>query len=404
MLASALVAPAARAACAPPVASWGDFPVARECVGGVIGWVANRYQGLKFANAYSLPSRDGCPYDGACMEWVANLPDPAVWNRHDWGSVPPQAYDIVVWPAGPIGSAGHIAAIDSVRNGVLYVMDDNWLNKGEKSCVWGGEPSGYVHSITLTPYGFFRRKVDEPCICKQGETQTESCGGCSSHTRTCEGCGWTDWSACVPADYAASVVDLSSPQALGAGSRGTIWADFRNIGARPWPKDGIWLGALGPADGGASALFSPEDRWPAWDVTAVLGAPVEPGDVGRFAFDVTAPATAGAVIAESFQLQVPGGGFITCADAEISTSILVLPGAAGGGGAGGEWSAGGAPPAVSGGSSGGCSLAPTNARCAWVAELALGFLALACARRRRAPRRPWADGASSARSARIHPS
>ena len=150
------------------------------------------------------------------------------------------------------------------------------------------------------------------------------------------------------------------------------------------------MGARGGPDGGVSAFFSPANGWPAWNVTAVLGAPVAPGDVGRFVFDVTAPDTPGEVIAETFQLQTPDGELISCPNGEVEPSIFVLPGEPGAGGAGGAGGSrnadGGAPSAASTGSSSGCSYAPTDGTWGWSAEMTFAFLGLARARRRRARR------------------
>jgi hypothetical protein len=380
-MAAALLVPAAAGAttCQPPTVSWGNFPTAYECVGGVLGFVSAEW-GLPFPATGGHAAAQGCAALGACIEWVYQLPMVQVpekgnWNAHPWGSVAAQAYDVAVFPPIPGDTSGHIAMIDHVDGAELWLMDDNWGDLHEKSCAWEAGHTGWVHSTTWKPYGFFRLKKLEPCGCKAGETQTEACG-CGTRTRTCASCEWGDWGSCVPPDFAASLVDVSYPQALPAGEQAAVWAEFRNAGAKTWPEDGVWLGALGAPDGGASALFSAADAWPAWDVTAVLDTQVLPGDVGRFSFAVTAPPTPGAVVAETFQLQVPGAGFITCPAAAITPSILVLPAASGAGGSGG---AGGA---ASPGSAGGCSQVPSGTGWAWGAEVTtLALLFLARARR-----------------------
>jgi hypothetical protein len=382
-IAAVLLVPAdARAtACQPPTVDWSKFPPASECVGGVIGFVNDAW-GLPFPATGGHGSAQGCEALGACIEWVYQLPvnqapEAGHWNAHPWGSVAAQAYDIAVFPPISGDAFGHIAMIDHVDGAMLWLMDDNWGGVHEKSCAWAGH-SGWVHNTDWAPYGFFRLKNLEPCACTAGDTQTEACA-CGTRSRTCASCEWGDWGSCVAPDFAASVVDVSYPQSLNAGEHAVVWADFLNAGAKPWPQDGLWMDALGGPDGGASALFSPADAWPAWNVTAVLGTQVMPGDVGRFTFEVTAPATPGAVVAETFQLQVPGAGLVTCPAADITPSILILPAASGAGGSNG---AGGAEPAASAGSApGGCSQVPSGTGWAWGAEMTLALLMLARARR-----------------------
>jgi hypothetical protein len=376
-IAAVLLAPAvAGATCEPPSVSWANFPSAPQCVGGVIGFVANQW-GIAFPPTGGHPTNGNCWATGACMYWVDQLPMPSGhWNAHSWGSVAAQTYDIAVFPPIAGDPYGHVAVIDHVVGNTLWLMDDNWDGLNEKACAWEGH-SGWVHSATWQPYGFFRLKSLEPCGCKAGDTQTEDCA-CGTRSRTCESCSWSDWGSCTLPDYAATVVDMSAPQTLRAGETGTIWADFQNVGTAPWSKNGIWMGALGDP-GGKSPLFSSTDTWPAWNVSAVLGTAVPPGDVGRFSFDVTAPAKPG-VVDETFQLQVPGGSFITCPAAEITPSIQILPSLAGaGGGAGSGGAAAGAPDGD--GSPGGCSQAPSGTGWAWGAEITLALLLLARARR-----------------------
>jgi surface antigen len=191
-----------------------------------------------------------------------------------------------------------------------------------------------------------------------------------------------------PPDYAATLVDMSSPQMLGVGERAWIWAEFRNDGVETWTKDGVWLGARGAGEGQASALFS-ADTWAAWNVPVVLDRPVLPGEIGRFAFQVTGPATPGAVIEEEFQLRLPGGTFIKCPSTEIATSIHVLPGASGAGGAGGAPASGSPLP---GDGPGGCAQAPSGGGSGWGASLSLAMLFLATRRKASTPRTRPARG------------
>ena len=186
-------------------------------------------------------------------------------------------------------------------------------------------------------------------------------------------------------DFAGTLVDVSYPQALPRGERATIWADFRNDGAKPWDKDGVWLAAYGTADGDQSALYSAQ-TWPAWNVAATLQQKVMPGEIGRFAFEAIPSAKAGADIVESFQLKASSGVLIGCPSTEITTTIHVLPGAAGtggAGGAGGMGGMGGAPGDAKVSTSIGCSQSPWSGGSAWGAALSMALLVLAQARRAR---------------------
>jgi surface antigen len=173
-------------------------------------------------------------------------------------------------------------------------------------------------------------------------------------------------------DFAGTLVDASYPQALRRGEHATVWAEFRNVGAKPWPAGGVWLGARGGPDGGASALFAP-GAWPAWNVAASLDHGVLPGETARFAFDVTPAAACAEDVVETFQLQVPGAGFIGCPKTDLTPTIHILPAAPGAGGAGDGPVA----------HPGGCSQTPWSGGAAGGAGLSLALLILLRARRAR---------------------
>ena len=126
-----------------------------------------------------------------------------------------------------------------------------------------------------------------------------------------------------PPDYAAELVDLSYPLALAAGASSTAWADLRNVGALSWPSHNVWLGALGSADGGPSALYEP-GLWPAYDVAAVLDEDVAPGAIGRFAFQIVTPSSPGLKVVESFRLGDADGNFMACPRTDFTLTIQTL--------------------------------------------------------------------------------
>ena len=255
----------------------------------------------------------------------------------------------------------------------------------EPSCNWGGwggcegpDPGGGNQACETGATG--------PCAegrvrCVGGNTSCQplvspSAEVCDGVDNDCNGAvddGHPPLGDEAPA-HAAALVDMSHPQTLRSGEHALIWADFRNVGSEPWPRDGLWLVAHGGADGGASLLFTPES-WPAWNVAAALDRPVLPGEIGRFAFAVVGPADAGMDIEERFQLEVPGADLISCPEAEITVRIHVLPALAGSGGAGGAADTDPADPAR-------CSAAPRPAGPGAGTWLALSLLGLGCARTR----------------------
>ncbi len=92
------------------------------------------------------PGWDGdCGPHGACHLWLDKRPDSAQWERITEGA--PSTYDLIVFP--PIGSDiwGHIASVDHVENGRIYVMDDNYVGHHLRS----SEP----HTVDWPAYGWY---------------------------------------------------------------------------------------------------------------------------------------------------------------------------------------------------------------------------------------------------------
>lgn len=254
----------------------------------------------------------------------------------------------------------------------------------EPSCSWGGwggcggpDPGG---GNVVCDTGATGPCAEGRLRCVEGNTtckplvspSAEVCDGVDNDCNGAVDDGHPPVGDNVP-PLAATLVDVSHPQTLRSGERASIWADFRNVGSEPWPRDGLWLVAHGGPEGGASALFDPQS-WPAWNVPAVLEDPVSPGEIGRFVFEVVGPDEAGMEIEERFQLALPGSDLLSCPEADITTRIRVLPALSDAG-------AGGARDIES--STGGCAAAPTPPRGLSGALLGISTALLLLARRRR---------------------
>jgi hypothetical protein len=115
------------------------------------------------------PGWDGdCGPHGACHLWLDKRPDSSEWERISSGE--PSTYDLIVYP--PIGGDiwGHIAAVDHVANGRIYVMDDNYVGHHQRS----SEP----HTVDWPAYGWYHlRKLPKTGGATSGGGTTSS-GSC----------------------------------------------------------------------------------------------------------------------------------------------------------------------------------------------------------------------------------
>jgi surface antigen len=149
---------------------------------------------------------------------------------------------------------------------------------------------------------------------------------CDGLDNDCDGAvdnGHPEAMGSVAPPYAATLLDGSCAQAVGAGGEASGWVEFRNDGLSPWPAGEVWLKATG-GPGGASALESP-GNWPAWDTAAVVGATVPSGGVGRFEFTLRAPELSGGEVAERFYLVDPEGTPLACPKPAFDLRVRVLP-------------------------------------------------------------------------------
>jgi hypothetical protein len=142
--------------CGPAEGDWSDFPAGgtpsdpQQCVGGVREFFHNRYGIWPPATSGAYGN---CALTGACNMWVNPIdnPDPSVWERIPWGTETAETYDMVVFPPIAGDAYGHIAVVDHMSGGTLYVMDSHYGGAYTKAAC--------VHTVPgWTPYGVFRLK------------------------------------------------------------------------------------------------------------------------------------------------------------------------------------------------------------------------------------------------------
>jgi MYXO-CTERM domain-containing protein len=250
-----------------PVADWSDFPGGYQCIVGVRHFIENHW-GLSFPAMGGHAAKDGCAELGACMTWVYNLPDDAVWNRHPWGSVDPQPYDILIFPPTAKNAYGHAAAFDHFDGGgTLFIMDDNWDGSESKSCAWAGH-EGWVHSVTgYDPYGFYRLKTLEPPPPDQAPKGAFDAAACDV--------GLTGWAQDPDEPGAAISIHLTFGGDAGSGAPSLdVTADVKRddlcqslgscehgfslpvpIGVRDGQAHDVYAYAVGTKDGGPTTLL-----------------------------------------------------------------------------------------------------------------------------------------------------
>ena len=190
--------------------------------------------------------------------------------------------------------------------------------------------------------------------------------------------------------YAAAESGRSYPAeqqlSIGIDQPEPIWIELENTGGLTWEPGAVFLATTEPREG--DSLLA-DDSWPATGRAATVGAPVPPGEVGRFEFNLRAAEagdyqqTFGLVAADgTWFADGPWGG--GPADGALVVRVKATAGGGGGGGGGGSGDAGiDSDPDDERNLVGGCRAAPRGgAAGAW-----LLLFALVALRRRNAGRR-----------------
>lgn len=162
-----------------------------------------------------------------------------------------------------------------------------------------------------------------PGILGHNDANNCVCGG----THWDPGGGW-DWGYFInringttpPPTWAATYRAQSYPSTMVAGSTAIVWAEFNNTGTGHWLHDQTFLGTQGPQD--RNSPFCTSGNWAnCHRPSEVDQSDVANGQVGRFTFILTAPATAG-TYTEKFKLVREG---VTWFGPEITWTITVTP-------------------------------------------------------------------------------
>ena len=127
--------------------------------------------------------------------------------------------------------------------------------------------------------------------------------------------------------WAFTIVNQGGPASLHAGETAAFWVEAKNTGTQTWTTDKTRLGTENPRDR-TRALASA--GWLAPNRPAAVGANTKPGEVGRFTFNVTAPAAStNLAFAEQFGLVEEGVAWLSGKDWTLDLEVLP-PGASGG--------------------------------------------------------------------------
>lgn len=96
-----------------------------QCLAAMQSFYAARF-GVRLPTARASPT-GGCAGEGACHLWYDDIPDAALWARiPNDGTSSPVTYDLVVFAETATNPYGHIASVDHVEDGTIYVMDSNF--------------------------------------------------------------------------------------------------------------------------------------------------------------------------------------------------------------------------------------------------------------------------------------
>jgi hypothetical protein len=124
---------------------WTGFPNG-QCLTAVQAFYPYRF-GVSVPVARNSWS-GSCAYEGACHIWIDDIPDGNVWERiANDGSEEPSPYDLIVFPETSQNPWGHIASVDHVSGGEVYVMDSNY-NSDERR-------ASLPHTVWRPAYGWY---------------------------------------------------------------------------------------------------------------------------------------------------------------------------------------------------------------------------------------------------------
>lgn len=132
------------------VGDWTELPDFRQCYVGMSDFYRAKF-GVQIPYAPETWNGACAPW-GACHLWLDAIPDPNVWERHEAGSGEPTTYDMIVYPPTDGNEYGHVAGVDHVENGLIYVMDTNFSNNERRSET--------PHTVGWGEYGWYHLRAE----------------------------------------------------------------------------------------------------------------------------------------------------------------------------------------------------------------------------------------------------
>jgi hypothetical protein len=100
-------------------------------------------------------SYGSCAAHGACKIWEDpdTRPDSTYWERipNDGKHGDPKLYDLIVFPPTAHDAFGHIASVDHVEDGKIFVMDSNYVHPETHSTT--------PHTVSWKALGWYRLKA-----------------------------------------------------------------------------------------------------------------------------------------------------------------------------------------------------------------------------------------------------
>ncbi|WP_437304683.1 CHAP domain-containing protein [Sorangium sp. So ce388] len=126
------------------VGDWTHLPTGYQCVVGARKFFESAF-GVSFPRMPDHWTGD-CADFGACHLWLDAEPDPALWEKMSEGY--PSTYDLIVYPPHGANPYGHVAIVDHVEGGEIYVMDTNYAEDEQRSTM--------PHTVSWPEYGWYR--------------------------------------------------------------------------------------------------------------------------------------------------------------------------------------------------------------------------------------------------------